>query len=240
MSGAVKAVIDGKMGVNRAADQYGIPRSTLKDRVSAKHSAKSGPQPYLSYEEEEELVAYLVKCAEIGYPKTKDEVIGIVRQALHKKRGARVSDPFQPFDNHISTKEISDFTMGSSDFPECYEDMRIQEVTLLGDSDKDSIVSDVIEPSTLSPMTPIVAVSTRPEKSTISKTVTHKYQIASTCGASTEVTGTPPTCTTSALSMSSDPSIMPAFITSLNSSHVSCGKEGYFLMFITCRSCVYV
>ena len=48
MSGAVKAVIDGKMGVNRAADQYGIPRSTLKDRVSAKHGAKSGLQPYLS------------------------------------------------------------------------------------------------------------------------------------------------------------------------------------------------
>ena len=151
-----------------------------------------------------------------------------------------VSDPFQPFDNHASTKEISDFTMGSSDFPEWYEDMRIQEVTLLGDSDKDSIVSDVIEPSTLSPMTLIVAVSTQPEKSTISKRVTHKYQIASTGGASTNVTGTPPTCTTSALSMSSDSSIMPAFATSLNSSHISCGKEGYFLMFITCRSCVYV
>ena len=32
-----------------------------------------------------------------------------------------VSDPFQPFDNHASTKEISDFTMGSSDFPKCYK-----------------------------------------------------------------------------------------------------------------------
>ena len=77
--------------VNRAADQYGIPRSTFKDRVFAKHRAKSGPQPYLSYEEEEELVAYLVKCAEIGYPKMKDEVIEIVRQALHKKRGAKLA-----------------------------------------------------------------------------------------------------------------------------------------------------
>ena len=60
-------------------------------------------------------------------------------------------------------KEISDFTMGSSDFPEWYEDIWIQEVTLLGDSDKGSIVSDVIEPSTLSPMTPIIAVSTQPK-----------------------------------------------------------------------------
>ena len=36
-----------------------------------------------------ELVTYLVKCAEIGYPKMKDEVIGIIlRQALDKKGGA--------------------------------------------------------------------------------------------------------------------------------------------------------
>ena len=87
MSSMIKAVIDGKIGVNRAADQYGVPSSTLKDRVSTKHRVRSEPQPYLSYEEEEELVTYLVKCAKTGYPKTKDEVIGIVRQALHKKKG---------------------------------------------------------------------------------------------------------------------------------------------------------
>ena len=46
MSGAIKAVVDGEMGVNWAADQYGVPRSTLKDRVSAKYGARSGPQPY--------------------------------------------------------------------------------------------------------------------------------------------------------------------------------------------------
>ena len=66
MSEAIKAVVE-SYGVNQA-DQYGVPRSTLNDRVSAKHTARSGPQLYLSYEEEEELVTYLVKCAEIGYP----------------------------------------------------------------------------------------------------------------------------------------------------------------------------
>ena len=45
MSGVIKAVIDSKMGVNRAADQYGVPWSTLKDRVSAKYRARSGPRP---------------------------------------------------------------------------------------------------------------------------------------------------------------------------------------------------
>ena len=54
-----------------------------------RHEPRSGPRPYLSYEEEEELVTYLTKCVEIGYLKTKNEVIGIVWQALYKKRGAK-------------------------------------------------------------------------------------------------------------------------------------------------------
>ena len=60
-----------KLGVNRAADQYAVPRSTLKDRLSGRHGNKSGPEPYLSFEEERELASHLIKCAEIGYPKTK-------------------------------------------------------------------------------------------------------------------------------------------------------------------------
>ena len=37
----------------------------------------------------------LVKCAEIGYPKTKDKVIGIIRKALHKKKGAEFAEEFE-------------------------------------------------------------------------------------------------------------------------------------------------
>ena len=51
MRAAIKAVAEGKLGVNRAADQYAVPRSTLKeslDRVSGRHGNKSGPEPYLS------------------------------------------------------------------------------------------------------------------------------------------------------------------------------------------------
>ena len=40
-------------------------------------------------------MTYLVKCAEIGYPKTKDEVIGIVRQALCKKKGPEFAEEFK-------------------------------------------------------------------------------------------------------------------------------------------------
>ena len=89
MGGAIKCVMDGKMGVNRAADQYGVPRTTLKDRLSGRVTpgTNPGPVPYLTSEEEGELVEHLLTCADIGYPKTKQEVLAIVRQAIYKKRG---------------------------------------------------------------------------------------------------------------------------------------------------------
>ena len=58
MAGAIKSVLDGKMGVNRAADQYSVPRTTLKDRLSGRVTSDTNPAPvlYLTPEEEDELV----------------------------------------------------------------------------------------------------------------------------------------------------------------------------------------
>ena len=44
MLGALKAMQDGAMGCNRAAVEYGVPKTTLKDRVSGRviHGRKSG------------------------------------------------------------------------------------------------------------------------------------------------------------------------------------------------------
>ena len=52
MLGALKAVQDGAMGCNRAAVEYGVPKTTLKDRVSSRviHGRKSGRAPYLTHE----------------------------------------------------------------------------------------------------------------------------------------------------------------------------------------------
>ena len=83
---AMEAVRSGKMGVNQAARAHSVPPTTLKDRLSGrvKHGRKSGPEPYLIFEEEE-LKAFLFKCSEIGYGKTKREVFGIVKKTLIKK-----------------------------------------------------------------------------------------------------------------------------------------------------------
>ena len=87
LDAAVAAVeVDG-VSIRRAAMLYSVPKSTLYDHVSGRvdRQAKPGPKPYLSLAEEEELVNFLLKCARIGYPHTRQQIIGIVQQALDKK-----------------------------------------------------------------------------------------------------------------------------------------------------------
>lgn len=77
---AVKAVTDG-LSIRRAAEEYGVPRSTLGDRISGCviPGSTSGPPKYLSNQEEEELVQFLMDCASIGYPRGRLEVIAMIQ-----------------------------------------------------------------------------------------------------------------------------------------------------------------
>ena len=65
-----------------------MPKTALKDRLFGRATLETNPGlvPYLTSEEEDELVKYLLMCAEIGYLKTKQEILAIVRQAVQKKR----------------------------------------------------------------------------------------------------------------------------------------------------------
>ena len=68
MAEALKAVREG-MGVNRAALQHGVPKTTLKDRVSGRvvDGSNPGRAPYLTQAEEKELVSYILTCSKIGF-----------------------------------------------------------------------------------------------------------------------------------------------------------------------------
>ena len=61
MVDAMKAVEDKKMSIRGAAKKFGVPYSTLKDRVHGRvrHGTKPGVKTVLSPEEEEELVRYI-------------------------------------------------------------------------------------------------------------------------------------------------------------------------------------
>ena len=73
MAKAVSTLTKGGASVREAALKFGIPKSTLGDRVSGRvlSGATSGPATYLNSSEEEELVRFLLGCAEIGYPKSQ-------------------------------------------------------------------------------------------------------------------------------------------------------------------------
>ena len=86
---AMEAVRSGS-GINRAALDYGVPHTTLKDRLSGrvKDGVLPGPEPYLASEEEKELATFLVDCAAVGFGKTRREVMGIVEQVILEKEAA--------------------------------------------------------------------------------------------------------------------------------------------------------
>ena len=60
MLGDLKAVKEGWMSVIQAALSYGVPRTTLIDRVAGRvlHGSNFGPQRFLTTEEEKELVDF--------------------------------------------------------------------------------------------------------------------------------------------------------------------------------------
>lgn len=60
MTAAIEAVEYGNSGINRAAMTHGVPKTTLKDRLSGRveHGSKPGPDPYLNDEEEAELSTF--------------------------------------------------------------------------------------------------------------------------------------------------------------------------------------
>ena len=87
MAKALDAVASGKMGVNRAAIEFNVPCTSLKDRVAGRvpDGCNMGPKRYLTYEEESELVEFIIKCSKMGYGKTRQDVMKLVESCLAKK-----------------------------------------------------------------------------------------------------------------------------------------------------------
>ena len=86
MEAAMKAVESGSEN-NKAAQDHGVPSTTLKDRKNGKveHGKKPAPQSYLSNFEERELGVFLKECAGIGYGKMRRDVMQIVQSVAEEK-----------------------------------------------------------------------------------------------------------------------------------------------------------
>ena len=92
MDKAVSAVVQNLMSVRAAAELYGIPKSTLGDRVSGRvlPGTASGAVRYLADSEEEELAEFIVGCASIGYPKTVRDILAVVQSILASRGVHRI------------------------------------------------------------------------------------------------------------------------------------------------------
>ena len=87
MIAAMKFVEDGKGNINQAATMHGVPKSTLKDRLSrcVQHGSKPGPEPYFSNQEEAEISTFLQKCSVMGYGKARRDILNIAEGYAVKK-----------------------------------------------------------------------------------------------------------------------------------------------------------
>ena len=91
MKAAMKAVIKHGVSIREAAQMHQIPKSTLGDRISGRvlPGATSGPSCYLTSAEEEDLVNFLCRVAQIGQGRTRQEVIAIVERVLASRGNAK-------------------------------------------------------------------------------------------------------------------------------------------------------
>ena len=87
MTHAMDTIVTGTMRINHVALEYGILPTTLKDRVAGREvrGTKMGTKPYLTYQEEQEIVSFLLNYAKMGYGKTRKDVLNIVHATLVRK-----------------------------------------------------------------------------------------------------------------------------------------------------------
>lgn len=87
MEKALKAVIGGGYSIRHASEVFSVPRSTLGDRFIGRviPGSSSGPERYLTLDEERELVQFLARVAAIGYGKSRKQVMAIAQRVVDVK-----------------------------------------------------------------------------------------------------------------------------------------------------------
>ena len=85
MSLAIEMVRNGAMSKRKAAATYGVPKSTLLDKLagrSPEERVSPGPQTVLTAAEENVVSEYCILMASIGYPLSRKELLLEVKKIL--------------------------------------------------------------------------------------------------------------------------------------------------------------
>ena len=85
LQSALLMIKEGEMSLRDASQHYGIPKSTLHDHYSGKVKGfKRGPPTVLSEAEETMLAEWAINMSNIGYGRTREQVLEIVKTILDK------------------------------------------------------------------------------------------------------------------------------------------------------------
>lgn len=92
-----KALEEVKNGakIRETCRAYGVPRSTLQDRIKGRVSdkpRKMGPDPFLTLESEKRIVDWLIQLAKCGFPIKKQELLNTVQKIVLEEK---VTTPFK-------------------------------------------------------------------------------------------------------------------------------------------------
>lgn len=84
LDNAITEIKSGNLSLNKASEQYGIPKSTLHNKLTNKvpNIRKMGPPPILTSTEEKRIEAWILAKAKLGFPMHPDEVKDAVKKIL--------------------------------------------------------------------------------------------------------------------------------------------------------------
>lgn len=85
MEKAVEAVRAG-MSIKSAAQRFGVPRSTLSDKVHNRYPVTPKPRTILTTDEENKLEEWLTVSSRRGVGKTKEDLCLVVQKILNSER----------------------------------------------------------------------------------------------------------------------------------------------------------
>ena len=81
---ALKEVRDGRMSRNAASKAFGVPRSTLCDKLDGKtpEDRRMGPPSVLTKAEEAMLANFCIKYLKCGFPINREDLFDIVQRII--------------------------------------------------------------------------------------------------------------------------------------------------------------
>ena len=82
---ALQVVNDGNMSIRKAAKQYGVPFTTIRDRVAGKSTSKVGCPTFLTEDEEAIISERLSVFGTWGFPLTTKDLTSLIKNYLDNK-----------------------------------------------------------------------------------------------------------------------------------------------------------